>query len=48
LSGVAIASGSLDRQTKALAASVRKGGARCRFSQAAHEGEANGEWIIVE
>ena len=41
---VIVASGTSNRQTKALAASVREAG----FAKPRIEGEANGEWIIVD
>jgi ribosome-associated protein len=45
---VIVASGTSNRQTKALAASVRDSVRGCGFSQAARRGEENGEWIIVD
>ena len=45
---VVIASGSSNRQTKALAASVRDAVRAAGFSKPRIEGEANGEWIIVD
>ena len=45
---VIIASGTSNRQTKALAASVRDSVKSCGFPVLATEGEENGEWIIVD
>ena len=45
---VIIASGTSNRQTKALAASVRDAVRDAGFSKPRLEGEANGEWIIVD
>lgn len=45
---VIIASGSSNRQTKALAASVRDAVRDAGFSKPRIEGEDNGEWIIVD
>jgi ribosome-associated protein len=45
---VIIASGSSNRQTKALAASVRDAVRDAGFAKPRIEGEANGEWIIVD
>jgi ribosome-associated protein len=45
---VIIASGSSNRQTKALAASVRASVKQRGFPVLATEGEDNGEWIIVD
>ncbi|MCY7306404.1 MAG: ribosome silencing factor [Rhodoferax sp.] len=45
---VIIASGTSNRQTKALAASVRDAVRTAGFSKPRIEGEANGEWIIVD
>ena len=45
---VIIASGTSNRQTKALAASVRDAVKTQGFGAARVEGEANGEWIIVD
>ncbi len=45
---VIIASGSSNRQTKALAASVRDAVRDAGFSKPRIEGEENGEWIIVD
>ena len=46
--GVIIASGTSNRQTKALAASVRDAVRDAGFSKPRIEGEDNGEWIIVD
>lgn len=43
-----IASGTSNRQTKALAASVRDAVKSKGFAQPRTEGEENGEWIIVD
>ena len=43
-----IASGTSNRQTKALAASVRDAVREAGFAKPRIEGEANGEWIIVD
>ena len=45
---VIVASGSSNRQTKALAASVRDKVRDAGFRKPRIEGEANGEWIIVD
>ncbi len=45
---VMIASGTSNRQTKALAASVRDAVREAGFSKPRIEGEENGEWIIVD
>lgn len=45
---VIIASGTSNRQTKALAASVRDAVRAAGFPKPRVEGEANGEWIIVD
>ncbi len=45
---VIIASGTSNRQTKALAASVRDAVKTQGFGSSRTEGEANGEWIIVD
>ena len=45
---VIIASGSSNRQTKALAASVRDKVRNAGFGKPRIEGEDNGEWIIVD
>jgi ribosome-associated protein len=45
---VIIASGSSNRQTKALAASVRDAVRDAGFAKPRIEGEDNGEWIIVD
>lgn len=45
---VIIASGTSNRQTKALAASVRDAVREAGFSKPRIEGEDNGEWIIVD
>ena len=45
---VVIASGTSNRQTKALAASVRDKVRDAGFSKPRIEGEDNGEWIIVD
>jgi ribosome-associated protein len=45
---VIIASGTSNRQTKALAASVRDAVRDAGFGKPRIEGEANGEWIIVD
>ncbi len=45
---VIVASGTSNRQTKALAASVRDAVREAGFSKPRIEGEANGEWIIVD
>ena len=45
---VVIASGTSNRQTKALAASVRDAVKSSGFPVLRTEGEANGEWIIVD
>lgn len=45
---VIVASGTSNRQTKALAASVRDAVRDAGFQKPRIEGEANGEWIIVD
>lgn len=45
---VIIASGTSNRQTKALAASVRDAVREAGFPKPRMEGEGNGEWIIVD
>jgi ribosome-associated protein len=45
---VIVASGTSNRQTKALAASVRDAVRDAGFSKPRMEGEENGEWIIVD
>ena len=45
---VIVASGTSNRQTKALAASVRDAVRDAGFTKPRVEGEANGEWIIVD
>jgi ribosome-associated protein len=45
---VIIASGTSNRQTKALAASVRDAVREAGFEKPRTEGEENGEWIIVD
>ena len=45
---VIVASGTSNRQTKALAASVRDAVKEAGFSKPRMEGEDNGEWIIVD
>ncbi|MCE1192149.1 MAG: ribosome silencing factor [Acidovorax sp.] len=45
---VIVASGTSNRQTKALAASVREAVKEAGFSKPRVEGEDNGEWIIVD
>jgi len=45
---VVIASGTSNRQTKALAASVRDAVREAGFAKPRIEGEGNGEWIIVD
>ncbi|WP_332777774.1 ribosome silencing factor [Polaromonas sp.] len=45
---VILASGTSNRQTKALAASVRDAVRDAGFAKPRIEGEANGEWIIVD
>jgi ribosome-associated protein len=45
---VIVASGTSNRQTKALAASVRDAVKEAGFGKPRVEGEANGEWIIVD
>ncbi len=45
---VIVASGTSNRQTKALAASVRDAVREAGFGKPRLEGEANGEWIIVD
>src|ERR1700757_4950311 len=45
---VIVASGTSNRQTKALAASVRDSVREAGFPKPRVEGEENGEWIIVD
>jgi len=45
---VIVASGTSNRQTKALAASVRDAVREAGFAKPRIEGEGNGEWIIVD
>ncbi len=45
---VIVASGTSNRQTKALAASVRDAVREAGFAKPRIEGEVNGEWIIVD
>ena len=45
---VIVASGASNRQTKALASSVRDAVKKAGFAVPRHEGEENGEWIIVD
>lgn len=45
---VIVASGTSNRQTKALASSVREAVKKAGFSVPRHEGEDTGEWIIVD
>ena len=45
---VIVASGTSNRQTKGLAASVRDAVREAGFSKPRTEGEENGEWIIVD
>ena len=45
---VIVASGTSNRQTKALASSVRDAIKKAGFPVPRHEGEDNGEWIIVD
>lgn len=45
---VIVASGTSNRQTKALAASVKDAVREAGFSKPRTEGESNGEWIIVD
>ncbi|MEX8193699.1 ribosome silencing factor [Comamonas guangdongensis] len=45
---VIVASGTSNRQTKALASSVREAVKTAGFSVPRQEGEENGEWIIVD
>lgn len=45
---VVVASGTSNRQTKALAASVRDAVREAGFDKPRMEGEENGEWIIVD
>lgn len=45
---VIVASGTSNRQTKALASSVREAVKEAGFSVPRQEGEQNGEWIIVD
>ena len=45
---VIVATGTSNRQTKAIASSVRDAVKKAGFATPRHEGEASGEWIIVE
>ena len=45
---VIVASGTSNRQTKALASSVRDAIKKAGFAVPRHEGDDNGEWIIVD
>ena len=45
---VIVATGASNRQTKALASSVRDAVKKAGFGVPRHEGEENGEWIIVD
>lgn len=45
---VIIASANTPRQTRALAASVREAVKQAGFAPPRHEGEDNGEWVIVD
>jgi len=45
---VIVATGTSNRQTKAIASSVRDAVKKAGFAVPRHEGEANGEWIIVD
>ena len=45
---VIVASGTSNRQTKALASSVRDAVREAGFGKPRVEGESNGEWIIVD
>lgn len=45
---VIVATGASNRQTKALASSVRDSVKKAGFGVPRHEGEENGEWIIVD
>jgi len=45
---VIVATGTSNRQTKALASSVRDAVKKAGFSVPRHEGEETGEWIIVD
>lgn len=45
---VIVATGASNRQTKALASSVREAVKKAGFPAPRHEGEENGEWIIVD
>lgn len=45
---VIVATGTSNRQTKAIASSVRDAVKQAGFPVPRHEGEANGEWIIVD
>ena len=45
---VILATGTSSRQTKAIASSVRDAVKQAGFSVPRHEGEDNGEWIIVD
>ena len=44
---VIVATGTSNRQTKAIASSVRDAVKKAGFATPRHEGEASGEWIIV-
>lgn len=45
---VIVATGTSNRQTKAIASSVRDAVKKAGFATPRHEGEASGEWIIVD
>ncbi len=45
---VIVATGTSNRQTKAIASSVRDAVKKAGFAIPRHEGEASGEWIIVD
>ena len=45
---VIVATGTSNRQTKAIASSVRDAVKKAGFAAPRHEGEASGEWIIVD
>lgn len=45
---VIVATGTSNRQTKAIASSVRDAVKKAGFAPPRHEGEASGEWIIVD
>ena len=45
---VIVATGTSNRQTKAIASSVRDAVKKAGFATPRHEGEARGEWIIVD